>query len=380
MRVLIFSADIGEGHDLPARVIRDAILERDPDAQVTILDTIDAAGRVARVVVRSGSETVLAKLPKLFDAQYWLISHFAPSRALFGWLVRAIATPGLRRALARHAPDVVVATYPGANEILSHMRLRGSLEVPIVSAITDLAALRYWSHRGCDLHLVIHPESSAEIRAIAGPGARVEAVRGLTGPQYEEPLEPAAARAGLGLPVDVPIVAISGGGWGVGDCAGAVEATLAVDPDAHAVALCGRNERARAALERAFAGNARVHVLGFTDRMSEHLAAADVLVHSTAGLTAFEALVRGARVISYGWAVGHIRANNEAYVRFGLADVATDRTDLQVAIARALGSPRRRDLAYASRPSAAERILALAAGTPLQPSDRTRGAEQAASG
>ncbi len=36
MRVLIFSANIGEGHDLPARAVRDAILERHPDAEVTI--------------------------------------------------------------------------------------------------------------------------------------------------------------------------------------------------------------------------------------------------------------------------------------------------------------------------------------------------------
>jgi processive 1,2-diacylglycerol beta-glucosyltransferase len=379
VRVLIFSADIGEGHDLPARVIRDAILERDPDADVTILDTIDAAGRVARVVVRSGSETVLTKLPWLFDVQYLLITRFAPTRALFGWLVRAIATPGMRRAVVRHAPDVLVATYPGANEILSQLRLRGALDVPVVSAVTDLAALRYWAHPGCDLHLVIHPESTTEIREIAGPGARVEAVRGLTAPQYDEPLERAEARAALGLPADAPIVAVSGGGWGVGDAGGAIEATLDARPDAHAVALCGRNENARTALEWAFAGNPRVHVLGFTDRMSEHLAAADVLVHSTAGLTAFEALVRGTRVISYGWAVGHIRANNEAYVRFGLADVATDRTGLKAAITRALASPQRPDLAYGSRPNAAERILAVAAGALLEAGDRTRGAEQAAS-
>jgi len=38
---------------------------------------------------------------------------------------------------------------------------------------------------------------------------------------------------------------------------------------------------------------ARVVVLGFSKRMPELLAAADVLVHSTAGLTVLEALMRG---------------------------------------------------------------------------------------
>jgi hypothetical protein len=31
-RILIFSADIGEGHDLPARLLMDAIAERLPTA------------------------------------------------------------------------------------------------------------------------------------------------------------------------------------------------------------------------------------------------------------------------------------------------------------------------------------------------------------
>jgi hypothetical protein len=113
--------------------------------------------------------------------------------------------------------------------------------------------------------------------------------------------------------------------------------------------------------------------------LGDVLGAADVLVHGTAGLTVFEALVRGCRVISYGWGVGHIRLNNEAYARFGLADVVSDRAALEDAIRRALASPRRPDLGYGDRPAAADRILALATGA-LEPGDRPRGAEQPAAG
>ena len=58
--------------------------------------------------------------------------------------------------------------------------------------------------------------------------------------------------------------------------------------------------------------------------MGDWLAAADALIHSTVGLTVLEAIIRGCPVISYGWGRGHIRANNHAYRRFGLAEVATD--------------------------------------------------------
>ena len=75
--------------------------------------------------------------------------------------------------------------------------------------------------------------------------------------------------------------------------------------------------------------------------MCEWLAAADVLVHSTAGLTVLEAQMCGARAISYGWGVGHIRHQQPRLPRFGLADVATTPAELRAAsCAGALAAPR----------------------------------------
>ena len=93
------------------------------------------------------------------------------------------------------------------------------------------------------------------------------------------------------------------------------------------VCLCGSNTKLRARLD-ALATDGRVRTEGFTTRMCEWLAAAAVLVHSTAGLTVLEAELCGTWAISYGWGVGHIRLNNAAYRRFGLADVATTPAEL----------------------------------------------------
>lgn len=362
MRALILTADIGAGHDLPARVIGDALLERVPDAHVRTADAIEVAGPVVRALVRGNAERVVTRAPWLFDLQYRLVARWAPTRRLAAWLGQRLAAGPFLRLIADERPDVIVATYPGANEVLSRLRVSGRLAVPVVSAISDLAALRYWAHRGCDLHLVIHPESAAEIRAIAGARARIEAVRGITDPAFDAPRDRLAARSDLELPADGPVVVVSGGGWGVGDLQGAVAAALTADDRATVVALCGHNEQALAGLRDVFATEPRVRAWGFTDGMPDLLAAADVLVHATAGLTVFEALVRGVRVISFGWGVGHIRINNEAYRRFALADVVDGVSGLPAAVRRALDSPAEPDLAYGARPAAADLIIALARG------------------
>src|ERR1700758_4978584 len=91
--------------------------------------------------------------------------------------------------------------------------------------------------------------------------------------------------------------------------------------------------------------------------MPEWLAAADALVHSTGGLTVLEALMRGCPAISYGWGRGHVRANNLAFKRFGLAQVAATPAALPSAVASALGQSRTA-IDLSDLPSAASFVLA----------------------
>jgi processive 1,2-diacylglycerol beta-glucosyltransferase len=294
---------------------------------------------------------------KFYDFEYLLFSRWGPTRRFGSWGLQLIAGRRLQRAIEAAGPDVIVSTYPGATELLGRLREQGKLGTPVVSAITDLAALRWWAHPAVDLHLITHPESAAEVREIA-PDSEIEAVRGLTDPAFYEPVDREAAGRTFGLPAAGPVVVVSGGGWAVGDLGGAAEEVLAL-PGASAVCLCGRKDDLRAELEQRFAAEPRVAVLGFTGQMPELLAAADVLVHSTAGLTVLEALIEGCNVISYGWSGAHVRINNEAFVRFGLAQVAANRDELGDALRRDLAEPRSPDTSFAELPGAASAVLGL---------------------
>jgi UDP-N-acetylglucosamine:LPS N-acetylglucosamine transferase len=358
-RILILSADIGEGHDLPARLLAEQIRRSRPETSVAVADSLKAAGRVVHRIVRGGAERTFVRSPRAFDLTYFAVTRVAPIRWSASRAACRLAGPGLARVIAMAAPDVIVSTYPGVNEVLGRMRRRSELDVPLVSAITDLAALRFWAHPAFDLHLIIHAESAPEVRDRAGRSTRIEHVRGLTDPQFLEPRDRADARRELGLPEAGRIVLVSGGGWGVGDIEGATHVALATATDA-VVVLCGRNGALRARIDAAFAGEERVRAVGFTNRMGDWLAAADVLVHSTAGLTVLEAQIRGTRVISYGWGAGHIRANNRAYRELGLADVASTQAELGRALSAALGRPREPDLSLALLPEAADLVLELA--------------------
>jgi len=359
--VLVVSASIGEGHDLPARFLVDGLRARRPDAVTPIEDGLRACGPLVERIVLGGSAFDSRVGNVLFDAEYALITHVAPVRRGVSRLGQALGARGLLRLVDEHRPDVVVSTYPGTTEVYGRLRLQGRLGVPLVSAITDLAALRYWSHPGVDLHLITHPESAEEVRAIAGPRTRVVAARGMNDPRFATPPTRGQGRATLGLPLDGKLVVVSGGGWGVGDVEGAVATALALD-GTRVVVMCGRNAALRRSLAVRFGRVERVTLLGFTTEVPSLFAGADALIHSTAGLTVLEAWSLGCPVISYGWGRGHIRANNRAFARFGIADVAKDREQLRGALERALarrGSPVE---AFARLPLAADVVLDFLAG------------------
>jgi len=357
-RVLVVSASIGEGHDLPARFVVEGLRARVPDVVAPIEDALRAAGPLVERLVLGGSafHSDLGNL--IYDAEYALITHVAPVRDAVGALGELLSGRGLRRVVAEHRPDAIVSTYPGATEVLGRMRLKGRLDIPLVSAITDLAALRYWSHPGVDLHLITHPESAEEVRAIAGPRTRIVAARGMNDPRFATPPSREAGRRTLGLPAEGKVVVVSGGGWGVGDVEGAIATTLAADV-ARVVVMCGRNEALRRRLAARFGDVPQVTLLGFTTEVPSLFAAADALIHSTAGLTVLEAWALGCPVISYGWGRGHIRANNRAFARFGIADVAGDRAQLADALRRALARRGSSVAAFARLPLAADVVLEL---------------------
>jgi hypothetical protein len=97
--------------------------------------------------------------------------------------------------------------------------------------------------------------------------------------------------------------------------------------------------------------------MGFTDRMGDVLAASDALVHSSAGLTVLEALIRGCPVVSYGFGYGHVRESNRALKKFGLAQVAANQEELAPALKKALEERPEPDTSFARRPSTASLIL-----------------------
>ena len=140
-RVLILTASVGEGHDLPARTLAEQIRSERPDAEVITKDALEPMGRLVTAISADAARLVFFRFQWLWDLGFWFFAGFGPTRRSSQALLARLGGHGLARMIDSIDPDVVACTYPNTTEVLGRLRRSGRIRVPVCAAITDLAAM-----------------------------------------------------------------------------------------------------------------------------------------------------------------------------------------------------------------------------------------------
>ena len=178
-----------------------------------------------------------------------------------------------------------------APELIAALRLSGRLRAPQLTVVTDYDAHRIWVHPPTERYCVASPVAAASLKAHGVPGAAVKVTGIPVDPAFSVPLDRDAARRAFGLSGGYPVVVQAAGGHGVGPLEEVYRALLASTVPSEIVVVCGRNEAGKKKLGQIRPPSRhRVKLLGFTDKMRELMAAADLLVTKPGGLTVSEAL------------------------------------------------------------------------------------------
>ena len=140
-----------------------------------------------------------------------------------------------------------------------------------------------------------------------------------------------------------------GGGWGIGALEEEAQGGYATYPAPRSLSWPDATQWCGDSCEQAFATESRVVVLGFTERMSDLLAAADVLVHSTGGVTVLEALARGCPVVSYGELPGHLQQTSKDMASIGVVSPAKTPVELESILRRVVAAGTKGAVDYRGR-------------------------------
>ena len=320
LRILIFTAAVGGGHEAAGR---------------SVGAELEGAGHI--VVMKDGLREMSRALAWLLVRLYFSQARNTPQSlgAVFeitsgrgaAAAVRAIVgllfARRLLKAIREERPDLVVSTYPLVNATLGHLRKSGRLGLPAAAVIADYGAHPLWVAPGMDLHLVVYGPT-AEL--ISRAGGKVCVVRLPVAPKFRFAPAREAAREILGLPREAFVALIVGGAWGIGDLGEA--ARHAADSGAYVIVITGNNTGLKTRLEEEFKPREDVWALDWREDMPVLMAASNCLLQNAGGMTCLEAIEMGLPLVIFSPLKGHGELNARIMEQAGAARVARTPEDI----------------------------------------------------
>ena len=318
--------------------------EVDGASEPMVHDALEFASPLMRRFYASFYNRMVARAPRVWGEVYRRseVPYHGHRQRGRTRLTMALCS-GFLSAAERYRPDAILCTQFLPSEVFGTLRAQGRLRVPVMTAITDFSVHPIWVYGGMDRYFVATEDVREELAETGEvPRERIEVTGVPIDPRFAVSIPAAEARRALELDPDPsrPTILLMGGGFGWGPIEGMLEVVLSLPEHVQALVVAGRNEELRAALaERARAVSARIKVHGFTDRVDLFLAASDLIVGKSGGLTCSEAMARGVPMAIFRPIPGQEERNCDYLQESGAAVRVHDFDELHHRLTRFLAHP-----------------------------------------
>lgn len=344
-RILVLSASVGAGHLRAAQAVELALRQVAPDATVRNVDVLELANATFRRLYGRAYLDLVNKAPHVLGYFYDLMDR--PNRSGRGDQLRlAFEKLNLKpfmRILGEDPCDLVINTHFLPAEIIASLRKQGRLAVPQVTVTTDFDTHRLWVNEPCERYFTATEEGAQYLHSWGVPATTDAIVTGIPiHPVFAEPVERGECLERHGLRGDRAVVLQLAGGFGVGPIERLYRALLDVQEPLELIAVAGRNEEAQGQLQRVpVPPRHRAKVMGFTEKIDELMAAADLVVSKPGGLTTSETLARGAAMVIVNPIPGQESRNSDYLLENGAAIKANNVATLAYKVTALLRQPER---------------------------------------
>ncbi|MGH9356700.1 MAG: MGDG synthase family glycosyltransferase [Terriglobia bacterium] len=296
-KILILTLSVGSGHVQASSVIRDALLDGPGEFDVRTLDVVDIAAYWFPWVY---VQPYWWMLRYRRDAWRWLYErrHQKRHRATAPhWVFRQGCAKVLKE-IKSFDPRLVVVTEIGAAEIAALGKREGWFSAPVLAVLTDFQAEPPWAQPEIDFYCVAADQAKAQLITWGISPNRI-LVSGIPiDPCFASPFEKAQLRRALGLRPEKPTVLLMAGGMGMAPLDKITSTLATCGVPVQAIAIAGHDHGLHQRLQ-AMRGKLAIDLmaLGWTKRIPELMAAADLLITKPGGLTVSEALASGLPMI-----------------------------------------------------------------------------------
>jgi processive 1,2-diacylglycerol beta-glucosyltransferase len=341
-KVLLLSVSAGAGHMRAAEAIRArAQLDR-PDVEVAHYDVMDYVTSAFKKLYTDFYIKLVSKAPALWGYLYQR-THDAKSDSAMEKLRRKLErmnARALRQAIADFNPDTIICTHFLPVEMLSRLLRKGELSCPVWVQVTDFDLHRLWVHDEMAGYFVGNEEVAFRLCAHGIEEGHIHVTGIPIVPAFADKLDRVQCAQTHGIDAGRTTILLMGGGAGLGSLDAVASRLLAIDARFQLVVLAGKNAQVLAALQAiARRYPDRLFPFGFTNRVEQLMACADLAITKPGGLTTSECLAMGLPMILNSPIPGQEERNADFLLEQGVALKACDDVTLEYRVRKLLLSP-----------------------------------------
>jgi processive 1,2-diacylglycerol beta-glucosyltransferase len=365
-KVLILSASAGAGHTRAAQAVERAFIEMGEAEEVRHVDALEYTTKIFKAIASKAYIDLVNKAPHMLGWFYDVMDKPWKNER-FMLAIDMLNTQPLVRLINKYQPDLAICTHFTPADMSSWLKEKKTLTCPLAVVVTDFDIHANWLCRYCDRYFVALDETGVHLEKLGIPADRITVSGIPVDPVFARRKDKAAMRRKHGLREDRTTILVSAGGFGVGPVENLITALLDLQHEAQIVAVCGKSEELKRKLEnlagRVPAGHrVTVRVVGYTTDMDEYMAAADMLVGKTGGLTTSEALARDLIMVVVNPIPGQEERNADHLLEEGAALRCNNLPAIAFKIDRLLDDPARmaamkQNIRRIARPRAAYDIV-----------------------
>ena len=272
------------GHVKCAEAIAEEIYASQPDASVTTVDVMDYLFPHLSKAIYKGFSLLVTKLPGMYNH----LNRAAGKHA--GVPMKKTIAAKLDRLIAETQPDLIISNLPVCSKYISAYKELRVCTVPLFTYITDITVHDEWIADKTDLYFV-GDESTGNVLISKGVSAEKIVVSGIPVKRvfksaFKDGTLKDQEKADTGTHTKKRLL-IMGGGLGLVPGGSRLLKRLNEETCFEVTLIAGKN---RSLEKRARRKYKNINVVGFTDKIADYMAAADLVLTKPGGITTFEAI------------------------------------------------------------------------------------------
>jgi len=304
--VLILSANLGTGHYQVSSALKSNLAKERPDLNIVIYDFFDHVEPLLKHLIRFSYEQSIRHFTYGYQWIYEATRNLSPDSKL-NQTIHAVGRQKVMDTLKRLSPRVVVCTFPNPAGVVSAIKIRENIDIPLITVITDVAVHSQWVHPNVDAYLVATDIVAEGLRKMNVPQDLIHVTGIPLRDGFERQTFSNESWQKYNLNRDLFTLMVMGGGGGLLSGAETICSILSTTSlPIQILAVTGTNYAMCNKLQQ-LSSHSRIpiRIFGFVENIAELMEMSDLLLTKAGGVTIFEALAKNLPMIIHNPLPGH---------------------------------------------------------------------------